>query len=142
MEEAPYPLIEEEPCKFDSISDVPLFLCKISIDSTEFLVYNIENNKICARLPNPVPYTLQIRGFSCNINGFQLFWFGGASQNGDIVGVCLLIDIKTQSVEILSFGRPRALARACLNSLLTEIRLNWVKNTSNMDRKMQKLTQI
>ncbi|CAG9319548.1 unnamed protein product [Blepharisma stoltei] len=109
MEEEQYPLVEEELCKFHSISDIPLFLCTLSVNSTEFLVYNVENNKICARIQNPVPYKLQIRGASCLINGSQLFWLGGASQNGDIVGACLLIDIKEQSIEILSSGKPRLL---------------------------------
>ncbi|CAG9323945.1 unnamed protein product [Blepharisma stoltei] len=106
----PLPLIEEEKSIFHSISDIPLYACTISTDSKEFLVYNIEDNKICAKIPNPVSFDMTTKGLLCKLNGSQLFYFGGRIQRKKTSGTCLLIDIKAQSVEILPSGRPRFFA--------------------------------
>ncbi|CAG9328501.1 unnamed protein product [Blepharisma stoltei] len=104
------PLLEEEQSKFDSISEIPLHLCTMSIDSKEFLVYNVENNKICAKIPTPVSLNLMTQGFLCQLNGSQLFYLGGISKTDKSVGICLLIDIKNLSVEKLQTGRARCFA--------------------------------
>ncbi|CAG9323667.1 unnamed protein product [Blepharisma stoltei] len=99
--------IEEESIKFSSIVDIPLNLCSLSEDSKEFLVYNVESNKICAKIPNPIPFELKFKGFMCKLSGSQHFYYGGCLKDDTPVGFCLLIDIKTLSVEFLNPGLPR-----------------------------------
>ncbi|CAG9310187.1 unnamed protein product [Blepharisma stoltei] len=102
--------LEEKKSSFNSISDIPLYVCTISTDSKEFLVCNIENNKICAKIQNPLPFNIITKGLICELNGSQLFYFGGCTKDDKPIGLCLLIDIRTQSVEVLPSGKPRYFA--------------------------------